>query len=71
MGVGSAVQADDGEVDAVVGTGNLSVAFGGRADSEARCADSQLAVEFPSRDHIFSLIEPLMMVLPMQQMLPV
>lgn len=55
MGIGAAVDANDGEIEPVVGTENLGIAFGGRADSEARCSYCKTVEKFTSRDHISSL----------------
>ena len=52
MGVGAAVEADDGEVDAVVGAHNLGVAFGVRADGYASSAYREGVEEFSSGDHV-------------------
>ncbi len=54
MRVGAAVEANHGEVEALVGAHDLPVALCGVADSEAGCAHSKCVEKFPSRDHLFS-----------------
>ena len=53
--VGAAVEADDGEVDALVGAHDLGIGFGGGGDGECggrgRCGGEELA----ARLHGFSL----------------
>src|SRR6185437_10021294 len=55
VGIGAAVEADYGKIDTVIGTKNLGIAFGGRADSKARCSYCKTVEKFTSRDHISSL----------------
>src|SRR6202030_2663537 len=55
VGVGAAVQPDDGEVQAIVRPQNLRVALGAGAKSQARCAQGSGVEKFASRDHNDSL----------------
>ena len=55
MGVAAAVEADDREVEAVVGAGDLSVAFGGGGDCSSGRGEGEAIDEGTTRDHCFSL----------------
>ena len=52
MRAGAAVEADDGEVEAVVGTHDLGVALGGGGYGEAGRANREAVDEFASCDHV-------------------
>ncbi len=55
VGVAAAIEADDREVEAVVGAGDLGVAFGGGGDCCSGCGEGEAIDEGTTRDHWFSL----------------
>ena len=55
MSIAAAIESDHGEIYAVVGSGNLGVAFGGGCCGENCRSGGKLAAKFASRDHIISL----------------
>ena len=55
MGVGAAVEADDREVDAVIGSEYLGIAFCCWSNGSSGCGNSEAVEKGTSRDHCFSL----------------
>jgi hypothetical protein len=51
-GIGAAVESDDGKVYAIVGSDDLGIAFGVRADGYASSAYREGVEEFTSGDHV-------------------
>jgi hypothetical protein len=51
MRVATTIQADDGKVEAIIGTHDLGVALGRTAYGQPRCADCQCVKKFASRNH--------------------
>ncbi len=55
MGIGAAVQTDDGKVEAVVGAEDLRITFRCGADGEPSGADRHGVQKFATSDHAFSV----------------
>ncbi len=54
MGVAAAVEADDGEVDAIIGACDLRVAFCGGRNCRSGYREGSAIDEGATRDHLFS-----------------
>src|SRR5271163_2087093 len=64
MRIGPAIQADDRKVEAVVGSHDLGIALGGRADGQTRRSHRQCVEKLPPSNHISPLKGPPTAILP-------